>query len=547
MRRLTCALCALLFLAACLPQAAGAADGVRRTAGGYGYVVLEDGTALVTEYPVANGTVTVPGEVDGIPVSAVGQAAFADEKGKKQVRRIVIADGVRSLEADAFSGFAELASVTLPDSLDRIGDRAFLSCRKLKSVRFPEGLKTIGEEAFGACSLLSVTFPEGLETIGARAFDRNAFKQLAFPASLRSVGDEAFRTEGRPSLKQVSFLSPDTEIGERVFGYIHTEDGKTLASYTMPLPAVLKVPTLTVACLPGSTADRTFLFRVKKQYPKRDESHIRTAPAERVLEAGLYGPEDRVCEVVVPEGVEEIADGAFAGLGTLCRISLPSTLRAIGKNAFSGCFALSEISLPQDLAVLGEGCFSGCWSLKKVSIPAGVEEIPARAFADCFRLESLELPEGLKAVGEEAFAQDYGIVEFIYTAYDEDDHFSALKALALPASLEAVGRSAFAGCDALQSVAFAKGSRLAALGDRAFFGCVRLKKLVLPDGLRTLGEGVFMDDHSLAALTVPDSVTEIGESLLEGCPLTIAVTCGKGSAMDEYMKRYEEAGADYFR
>ena len=545
MKKLLCTLCLVFFLTSCLLCAANGEGGNFSTADGYEYAVREDGTAIVMKYPVIGGVVSIPGELDGVPVTAVGQMEFADENDRKQIRKVTVAEGVLSLEQDAFNGFTELFTVTLPDSLAAIGERAFYSCKKLKYFRMPAGLKTIGEEAFYACGLTSVAFPDGLEAIGRRAFDCGKCRDLTFPASLRNIGDEAFRADGRQQLKKVTFLGEDTIIGDRVFGYIYTGDGKTLGSYTEPLPSALKIPVLTVACLPGSTADQRLQFNVKKQYPKWDASHIRTAPADRVIEAGLYGAADQVYELTIPEGVEEIGDNAFADLKTLTRVSLPSTLKVIGKNAFSGCFALTAAALPENLTLLGEGCFRGCSSLKEVSIPAGVEEIPKEAFSGCFRLEKLSLPEGLKTIGEEAFSQDSETVEFIYTAYDADDHFAALKKLELPAGLQTVGRAAFENNDGLTSVTFAKESRLTCLENFAFSGCVRLKKLILPDGLKSIGEGAFMNDHSLASLDIPDSVTEIGESMLEGCPLSITVTCGRSSTMAFYIKRYENIQAQY--
>ena len=539
MKKLISALCAAVCLAAGLPRAARGESRERVTSGGYGYTVRADGTAVVTSCPAAGGTVDIPAELDGVRVAAVGPVAISGGTEKAQVWRIRIAEGVLSLEDDAFSGLVKLNSVTLPDSLTAIGKRAFFSCKKLASVRLPAALKTIGDEAFAGCGLKAAAFPEGLEEIGSRAFDGCPLKELAFPVSLRRIGDEAFRGNGRPTVRKVFFPGMDTELGERIFGYTYPGDGKTLGSWSAPLPASLKVPALAVTCLPGSTADLVFRFNVKKQYPKWDEAHIRTAPADRIAVAGLYSMEDQVYELVIPEGVEEIADSAFDGLRTLCRLSLPSTLRAIGRNAFRGCSALEEVALPESLETLGEGCFSGCSSLKEIRIPAGVKEIPERAFSECFRLESLVLPEGLEAIGAEAFSQDPEIVEFVWTAYGKDDHYSALKALKLPASLKTVGKGAFSCCDALAEISFAENSLLAELGDYAFAGCVRLKKLVLPGGLRSVGAGAFMDDHALSAVTVPDTVAEIGDSVFEGCPKKLSVACGKGSAMEKYMKRYE--------
>ncbi|MBQ4453045.1 MAG: leucine-rich repeat domain-containing protein, partial [Clostridia bacterium] len=166
MRKLISVICAFLCLAAFIPRAAAGEGGDYHTADGYGYTLLDDGTALVTMYPVVSRTVTIPDVLDGIPVTAVGPAAFDNDQEKETIRHIVIADGVLRIGRNAFDGFSKLTYVTLPDSVTEIGEGAFRSCRGLKSVRLPAGLKAIGAEAFDACGLTSVVFPDGLETIG---------------------------------------------------------------------------------------------------------------------------------------------------------------------------------------------------------------------------------------------------------------------------------------------------------------------------------------------------------------------------------------------
>ena len=68
--------------------------------------------------------------------------------------------------------------------------------------------------------------------------------------------------------------------------------------------------------------------------------------------AGLNG-----WEMFVPEGVEEIAPGAFAGMKNLRRVQLPKTLRRIGAAAFYGCGNLAQIALPAGLVELGTAAF----------------------------------------------------------------------------------------------------------------------------------------------------------------------------------------------
>ena len=59
---------------------------------------------------------------------------------------------------------------------------------------------------------------------------------------------------------------------------------------------------ITIACYPGSTADLKYQYNVKKEYLKWGEEHIRTAPADRVLQAGLYQKDEIIYELLIPEG-----------------------------------------------------------------------------------------------------------------------------------------------------------------------------------------------------------------------------------------------------
>ena len=63
-------------------------------------------------------------------------------------------------------------------------------------------------------------------------------------------------------------------------------------------------------------------------------------------------------EFTVPEGVTEIANGAFYGCGALKKISLPQTLVKIGKKAFENCRELVEITIPQSVELIDEYAFN---------------------------------------------------------------------------------------------------------------------------------------------------------------------------------------------
>ena len=86
-------------------------------------------------------------------------------------------------------------------------------------------------------------------------------------------------------------------------------------------------------------------------------------------------------EMLVPEGVEEIAPGAFAGIKNLRWVQLPKTLRRIGAAAFYGCGNLAQIALPAGLVELGTAAFKNS-GLQEISIPPRVARLGGEVFAD---------------------------------------------------------------------------------------------------------------------------------------------------------------------
>ncbi len=89
------------------------------TCGDYDYIVLEDGTAEIYMYHGAERDVVIPDELDGLPVSSVGMFAFYD------VTSIAIPETVAMIDMYAFAGVETLKEVTIPTSVEYIGEGAF--------------------------------------------------------------------------------------------------------------------------------------------------------------------------------------------------------------------------------------------------------------------------------------------------------------------------------------------------------------------------------------------------------------------------------------
>jgi hypothetical protein len=124
---------------------------------------------------------------------------------------------VTEIGKNAFKG-ADVASVTLPTSLQKIGARAFLDTM-LKAVVLPDTITEIDDEAFsftnGDGPLQSVTFKgSSLTKIGLNAFHGQSLKTVNFPRSLTQIGQGAFASNKLTSLVIPSKVS---SIGEYAF------------------------------------------------------------------------------------------------------------------------------------------------------------------------------------------------------------------------------------------------------------------------------------------------------------------------------------------
>ncbi len=135
------------------------------TYGDFTYEVT-DGKATITGYTGTETNVTVPGELDGYTVTAIGNSAF---RGINTIRKVVLPETIVSIGDLAFN-CDNLANINLPNGINHIGDRAFL-CSSLTYVNLPTSLTEISEGTFEACSELAyVRIPHNITSIGSYAF-----------------------------------------------------------------------------------------------------------------------------------------------------------------------------------------------------------------------------------------------------------------------------------------------------------------------------------------------------------------------------------------
>jgi hypothetical protein len=127
-----------------------------------------DEQITITGYTGTGGAVTIPSATNGYPVVGIGQDAFLNA----EVASVTIPDSVTSIGYGAFGMCSSLATVIIPNSVTNIAAYAFFRCASLVSVTIPNGVTVLRDEVFGLCyGLATVTIPGSVTNIQIGAFE----------------------------------------------------------------------------------------------------------------------------------------------------------------------------------------------------------------------------------------------------------------------------------------------------------------------------------------------------------------------------------------
>ena len=388
---------------------------------------------------------------------------------KKSGESIVIPEGVEVIAEQAFKDNTNITSVVCPSTLREIEDQAFCGCRNLSRVKLNEGLISIGLEAFLDTNLKSVKIPYSVENMGLASFEcemkvnikNNHYsdvngvlynkeqtslilyprqyknKELEIPLSVCSIEAYAFECN-----KAEEIILPEHKIsmGGYLFNGCRNLKALTIKQY---LPEEIDIEEDTFEGFDVEECVLRVPFDSLSDYIKderfKDFKYITAIEGSRCLKYTESGSEVADCEIedcaniVIPEGVSSISEGAFQGNEEIERVVLPKTLLKIGNASFSSCHNLSEIKLNKGLRDIGWDAFKGT-GLSWVKIPDSVVKIGYSAF-------SCEIEVGSRNIN---YCTNDGVLYshderklVIYPEYKENEEFE------VPSTVEVIGSYAF--------------------------------------------------------------------------------------------------------
>lgn len=205
-------LAAVLLLLPCGMAAGEGNEPEKFESGDYVYRKLEDGSVLLWKYRGTETEITIPEELDGCPVTAVGPAFI----GNRRIVSVTMPDSVTDLWNGSFCGCIRLRQIRLSENLRAVKEKTFMGCTSLREIRIPDSVTLIGREAFGDCSKLkSATLSSGLTEIGEWAFNECVrLKDLVIPEGVQVIRRAAFRR--CDSLEELVIPPTVTTLGEEM-------------------------------------------------------------------------------------------------------------------------------------------------------------------------------------------------------------------------------------------------------------------------------------------------------------------------------------------
>ena len=518
-------------------------------------------------------------------ITSIGGNAFCNCAGLTDV---VLPEGITAIEAGTFDGCTGLEAIVVPAGVETIGDYAFMNNTALKSVTIPYSVSAINDYAFRGCTALEDVYYAGAKSDWYRiniGIDNaqldDAGRHYGINNNTDTIGDNltysfdwetgTLTISGEGSVSY-DFLTPwnaykdeiktiiieDGITAIDIFAFFNHKNLETVvigadvsAIYTgafMSCSAITDVyyngseaqwDNITIGSDNEMLENATKHFGISGTYPADENFSYSFDPYTGTLTISGTGAlpdvappwkaiKNDVKTVVIESGITRIGEEAFYNHKNLKRVVFGTNVTSIGAYAFDVCPALTD-------AYYGGGYAD--WN--KMSIESHNEP-----------LTNANIHYGIAGqCGDNAyysFNQYTGTLTVYGTGemydYSADSPFESIKNLEkvmIGDGISSVGGWAFANCSSVTAVDLP--TTLASIGENAFRSCNGLKNITIPYSVTSIGNSAFILCKGLTSVGLNYGLTSIGNNAFEGCSgLTSVEIPASLTSFGNYAFRYCE-------
>ncbi len=427
-----------------------------------------------------------------------------------------IKSGTKTIADYAFENCTGLTSITIPNSVTNIGNFAFDSCRGLTSISIPDSVISMGDWVFDNCvELTGITFPNGIKNIREGTFARcSSLTSITIPDSVTSIGDNAFYYSG---LTDITIPDSVTSIGEEAFYYC-----SGLTSITIPKSVLSIGWDCFVFC---DNLTDIYYLDTEEHWNKinagYDHNYLSKAtvhfdePQGNPCGENVYYKFDSSTGTMTISGTGEMYNyeeyyydySPFYNNPSIKKVIIESGVTSIGMEAFYYCTGLTSVTIPESVTNIRNRAFEGCTGLISITVPDSVISIGQDVFKNTgYYNNSSNWENGVLYIGNHLIKAK----ESISGSYS------------IKSGTKTIAFFAFDRCEDLTNITIP--NSVTSIGDEAFYDCTGLTSITIPNSVTSIGEWAFADCTGLTSVTIPDSVTNIGEKAFLGCHKLKSIT-----------------------
>lgn len=425
-----------------------------------------------------------------------------------------------------------ITSITFPNSITSVGRAAFYCCSLLDSVVLPEKVTVIGDMLFANCtSLRRVVIPEGLTLIDNSAFNScYSLDSLIIPNSVTRIEDWAFAL--CKGLTYVEMSRGLTYVGRGAFG-------DCSALNTVIIPDLSSWSMINFGDYNSNPLTTTKTLKINNE---------------------------EIRDLVIPDDVTYIGDYAFRGCTNITSVTMGENVTKIGTSAFYGCKNCASITIGENVTSIGSWAFYGCSAMTSLtSLPRKVPSTTSNSFdsaikdqailyvpsaaleaysskapwSDFYDIVALNIPKHqLAYYVDDALYKSFTLEEgeyitpepapekegYTFSGWSEIPERMPKHDVTVTGSFTLTSEQL--ALDGIQYTLWVKEKTAEIVGfdvTDGFTGQVSIPSTVTKDGtsfdVTRIGDSAFSKCENLTSVTIPESISFIGESAFSGCML----------------------------
>ena len=460
-----------------------------------GELLSSNGNLLLMD---ETGTLTIPDSV-----TKIGKGAFANLEGLKT---IIIPGTVKEIGANAFRNNKNLEKVIIQEGVETIGEGAFLSCKGLKEIKLPESLKKMEAKVFYNCvKLKEIEVPSKIEEIKYETFQYcNSLEKVTFRGeNINAIGARSFADT---NIKSITLSSNIDTISENAFF-----NCKELI--TIDIEEKNKNFSYQNSILIDNNA-QNIIFISSKAYAQ-------------------------ATELTIPEGIKKFKTD-ISNLTKLTKLTIPSTVEEIVPNnltptineiiineenqnykTYENCIYTkddtklvycyskdTDIKLTNNkTTIIGGGAFSGATKAQNIKLQDSIVALQSNLFIGCNNIETIKIGKNVNTIDSMFKYRNY--VGTVIIDSENPNYIVENNVLYTKNKEKLVCVLCYIDGE------FVVDNNVKEIGESSFYGQYNLTKVIIPNSVEKI-ENTFQFCSGLTEIEIPNSVKEIGVTAFTG-------------------------------